>query len=136
MMQILWHQTVGGELDEKRKIMRVGRRENQALIREKEVSALNVSSASQSGSLKIIRNGQLSHVTVGATDHTMLGHNRNDRKRIWRRHTNSYKKQIIRGKKFNWRKKGIPPSPQVFRNSFDKMYGTKSRYCLKPKLIT
>jgi hypothetical protein len=30
-----------------------------------------VSSASRSGSLKIIRSGLLSHVTVGATEHTM-----------------------------------------------------------------
>ena len=80
--------------------MRAGQRENQALIREEEVSALNVSSASESRSLKIIRSGQLSHVTEGMTEHTMLGHYKNDRKQIWRRHTNSYKKQIIRGNKF------------------------------------
>ncbi len=83
------------------------------------MSALKVSSASQSGSLKIIRSGQLSHVTIGATEHTMLGHNKNDRKRIWRLHTNSYKKQIIRGKKIKvGEKKSILPSPQVFTNSF------------------
>ena len=82
------------------KIMRVGQRESQALVREYEVSALNESSASESGSFKIIRSGQLSHVTEGVTEHTMLGHNKNDRKRIWRRHTNSYKKQIIRRNKF------------------------------------
>ena len=80
--------------------MRAGQRENQALIREEEVSALNVSSACESGSLKIIRSGQLSHVTEGVTEHTMLGHYKNDRKQIWRRHTNSYKKQIIRGNKY------------------------------------
>ncbi len=37
---------------------------------------MNVSSASRSGSLKIIRSEQLSHVTVEATEHTMLGNNR------------------------------------------------------------
>ena len=56
------------------KIMRAGQRESQALVREYEVSALNESSASESGSFKIIRSGQLSHVTEGVTEHTMLGH--------------------------------------------------------------
>ncbi len=105
------------------------------------MSALNVSSASQSGSLQIIRSGQLSHVTVGATEHTMLGHDKNDRKRIWRRHTNSYKKQIIRGKNLSRRKKGILPSPQVFRNSFDNVQKeikilsqTKTNYIGRPSV--
>ena len=74
------------------KIMRVGQRESQALVREYEVSALNESSASESGSLKIIWSGQLSHVTEGVTKLTTPGHYKNDPKQIWRRHTNSYKK--------------------------------------------
>jgi hypothetical protein len=82
------------------KIMRVGKIETQALVREYEVSAMNESSASESGSFKIIRSGQLSHVTEGVTEHHMPGHYRNDRKQIWRRHTNSYKKRIIRRNKF------------------------------------
>ncbi len=82
------------------KIMRVGQRESQALVREYEVSALKESSASKSGSVKIIRSGQLSHVTEGVTEHTMPGDCKNDRKQIWRRHTNSYKKRIIRRNKF------------------------------------
>ena len=84
----------------KGKIMRVGQIESQALVREYEESALNESSASESGSFKIIWSGQLSHVTEGVTEHTMPGHYKNDRKQIWRRHTNSYKKQIIRRNKF------------------------------------
>ncbi len=69
------------------------------------MSALNVSSASRSGSLKIIPSGLLSHVTVEVTEHTMLGNNKNDRKRIWRQHTNSYRHQIIRGKNYKSEKK-------------------------------
>ena len=82
------------------KFMRVEQRESQALVREYEVSALNESSASESGSFKIIWSGQLSHVTEGVTKHTTPGHYKNDRKQIWRRHTNSYKKQVIRRNKF------------------------------------
>ncbi len=82
------------------KIMRVGQRESQGLVREYEVSAVNESSASESGSFKIIRSGKLSHVTEGVTEHTMPGHYENDRKQIWRRHTNSYKKRINRRNKF------------------------------------
>ena len=82
------------------KIMRVGKIETQALVREYEVSAMNESSASESGSFKIIRSGQLSHVTEGVTEHHMPRHYRNDRKQIWRRYTNSYKKRNIRRNKF------------------------------------
>ena len=46
------------------------------------MSALNVSSASRSGSLTIIRSGLLSHVTVEATEHTMLGNNRMTRNKF------------------------------------------------------
>ena len=34
-------------------------------------------------------------------------------------------------KKITSEKKGFPPSPQVFRNSFKKMYGAELRYGLK-----
>ncbi len=105
------------------------------------MSALNVSSASQSGSLKIIRSGLLSHVTVGVTEHTMLGYNKNDRKRIWRQHTNLYRNQIIRGKILSLRKNGFLPSPQVFRNSFDIVRNeikilsqTKTNYIGRPSV--
>ena len=59
----------------------------------------------------------------------------NDPKRIWRQHTNSYKKQIIRGKNLSRRKKVFPLHPR-YLGTRSIMYGTKSRYCLKPKLIT
>ena len=42
----------------------------------------------------------------------------NDPKQIWQRHTKSYKHQIIHEKNHKSDKKGIPPSPQAFRNSF------------------
>ncbi len=85
------------------------------------MSPLNVSSASQSGSLKIIWRGLLSHVTVEVTEHTMLGHNRMTRNELV--DDIRIRIDIKSSTKNNHKseKKGIPPSPQVFRNSFDNV---------------
>jgi hypothetical protein len=80
--------------------MRVEQRESQALVREYEVSALNESFASESGSFKIIWSGQLSHVTEGVTKHTTPGHYKNDPKKFGDDIRIRIKKQIIRRNKF------------------------------------
>jgi hypothetical protein len=99
------------------------------------VSALNVSSASRSGSLKIIRSEQLSHVTVEATEHTMLGNNRMTRNEFGDDIRIRIEIKTSAEKITSLRKKVFPLYPW-YLGTRSIMYGAKSRYCLKPKLIT
>ncbi len=85
------------------------------------MSALNVSSASQSGSLKIFRRGLLSHVTLEATEHTMLGHNRMTQNKFGDDIRTRIDIKSSTKKNHKPEKKGTPPSPQVFRNLFDNV---------------
>ena len=99
------------------------------------MSALNVSSASRSGSLKIIRSGLLSHVTVEVTEHTMLGNNKNDRNEFGNDIQIRIDIKSSAEKNYKSEKKVFSLHPRYLGTRLIT-YRAKSRYCLKPKLIT
>ncbi len=70
---------------------------------------------------KFFRRGLLSHVTLEATDHTMLGHNRMTRNKFGDDIRIRIDIKSSTKKNHKSEKKGTPPSPKVFRNLFDNV---------------
>ena len=100
-----------------------------------------VSSASQSGSLKIIRSDALSHATDSATENTMSETTKMIRNEFGDLYEFIYRNQIIREKNHKSEKNGFLPYPQVFRNSFSKVRNkseilsqTKTNYIWRPSV--